>query len=147
MIIAIDGPAGTGKSTIAKMLSEKLNITFLNSGGFYRTLTMAVLDAGIDYRTLLNGNKSCNSVVCNTHCYVFRNIFGRWQRGIGMAWYHAARTGKEILISDCNADYWMCVDALACSSMVCDWCFAAKYEFRTLCDLWFDFEFLACDNS
>ena len=38
MIIAIDGPAGTGKSTIAKMLSEKLNITFLNSGGFYRTL-------------------------------------------------------------------------------------------------------------
>ncbi len=50
MIIAIDGPAGTGKSTIAKMLSEKLNITFLNSGGFYRTLTMAVLDAGIDYK-------------------------------------------------------------------------------------------------
>ena len=50
MIIAIDGPAGTGKSTIAKMLSEKLNITFLNSGGFYRTLTMAVLDAGVDYK-------------------------------------------------------------------------------------------------
>ena len=50
MIIAIDGPAGTGKSTIAKMLSEKLDITFLNSGGFYRTLTMAVLDAGIDYK-------------------------------------------------------------------------------------------------
>ncbi|MCR4948311.1 MAG: (d)CMP kinase [Treponema sp.] len=50
MIIAIDGPAGTGKSTVAKILSEKLNITFLNSGGFYRTLTMAVLDAGIDYK-------------------------------------------------------------------------------------------------
>lgn len=49
MIIAIDGPAGTGKSTIASMLAEKLNITFLNSGGFYRTLTLAVLDAGIDY--------------------------------------------------------------------------------------------------
>ena len=45
MIIAIDGPAGTGKSTIAKMLAEKLDLTFLNSGGFYRTLTMAVLDA------------------------------------------------------------------------------------------------------
>jgi len=29
MIIAIDGPAGTGKSTIASMLAEKLNITFL----------------------------------------------------------------------------------------------------------------------
>ena len=50
MIIAIDGPAGTGKSTIAKMLAEKFDITFLNSGGFYRTLTMAVLDAGVDYK-------------------------------------------------------------------------------------------------
>lgn len=49
MIVAIDGPAGTGKSTIAKMIAEKLNITFLNSGGFYRTLTIAILDAGIDY--------------------------------------------------------------------------------------------------
>lgn len=49
MIIAIDGPAGTGKSTIAKMIAEKLNITFLNSGGFYRTLTIAVLKAKIDF--------------------------------------------------------------------------------------------------
>lgn len=49
MIIAIDGPAGTGKSTIASMIAEKLNITFLNSGGFYRTMTYAVLKAGIDY--------------------------------------------------------------------------------------------------
>ena len=48
MIIAIDGPAGTGKSTIANIIAEKLNITFLNSGGFYRTLTRALLDAGID---------------------------------------------------------------------------------------------------
>lgn len=50
MIVAIDGPAGTGKSTIASMIADKLNITFLNSGGFYRTLTMAVLDSGIDYK-------------------------------------------------------------------------------------------------
>ncbi len=50
MIIAIDGPAGTGKSTIAGILAEKLNITFLNSGGFYRTLTLAVLNEGIDYK-------------------------------------------------------------------------------------------------
>lgn len=49
MIIAIDGPAGTGKSTIASMIAKKLNVTFLNSGGFYRTLTIAILDAGIDY--------------------------------------------------------------------------------------------------
>lgn len=50
MIIAIDGPAGTGKSTIASMLAKKLNITFLNSGGFYRTLTYAILQNGIDYK-------------------------------------------------------------------------------------------------
>ena len=50
MIVAIDGPAGTGKGTIAKIIADKLNITFLNSGGFYRALTIALLDAGIDYK-------------------------------------------------------------------------------------------------
>ncbi|MGL4987586.1 MAG: (d)CMP kinase [Treponemataceae bacterium] len=40
MIIAIDGPAGAGKSTIAKKIAEKLNITFLNSGSFYRGLAL-----------------------------------------------------------------------------------------------------------
>ena len=50
MIIAIDGPAGTGKSTIASIIAEKLNITFLNSGGFYRAFTIAILDGGIDYK-------------------------------------------------------------------------------------------------
>lgn len=49
MIIAIDGPAGTGKSTIASIIAKKMNIAFLNSGGFYRTLAIAILDAGIDY--------------------------------------------------------------------------------------------------
>jgi len=40
MIVAIDGPAGTGKSTIAKIIADKLDITFLNSGGFYRAFTI-----------------------------------------------------------------------------------------------------------
>lgn len=48
MIIAIDGPAGTGKSTIAKLISKKLSIAFLNSGSFYRGITMALLDSKID---------------------------------------------------------------------------------------------------
>ncbi len=42
MIIAIDGPAGTGKSTIASIIAKKLNITYLNSGSFYRALTLAL---------------------------------------------------------------------------------------------------------
>ena len=48
MVIAIDGPAGTGKSTIASLIAKKLGITFLNSGSFYRALTLALLKNGID---------------------------------------------------------------------------------------------------
>ena len=48
MIIAMDGPARTGKSTIASIIAKKLNITYLNSGSFYRALTLALLDAGIN---------------------------------------------------------------------------------------------------
>ena len=48
MIIAIDGPAGTGKSTIASIIAKKLNITYLNSGSFYRALTLALNSTDID---------------------------------------------------------------------------------------------------
>lgn len=48
MIVAIDGPAGTGKSTVAKIIAEKLNITFLNSGAFYRGITLGLLRDKID---------------------------------------------------------------------------------------------------
>ncbi len=48
MVIAIDGPAGTGKSTVAAIIAKKLNITNLNSGSFYRALTLAMLESGID---------------------------------------------------------------------------------------------------
>jgi cytidylate kinase len=48
MVIAIDGPAGTGKSTIANIIAKRLNITYLNSGSFYRALTLALLENGID---------------------------------------------------------------------------------------------------
>ncbi|MBQ0050673.1 MAG: 30S ribosomal protein S1, partial [Treponema sp.] len=45
---AMDGPAGTGKSTIASLIAKKLNITYLNSGSFYRALTMALNDTDIE---------------------------------------------------------------------------------------------------
>ncbi|WP_413083808.1 (d)CMP kinase [Treponema sp.] len=48
MVIAIDGPAGTGKSTIASLIAKKLNVTYLNSGSFYRALTLAALENNID---------------------------------------------------------------------------------------------------
>ena len=48
MVVAIDGPAGTGKSTVAHKVAQELGLTFLNSGSFYRALTLAALDAGIN---------------------------------------------------------------------------------------------------
>lgn len=46
-IIAIDGPAGSGKSTTARMLAKRLGFTYLDTGAFYRALTVKILDAGI----------------------------------------------------------------------------------------------------
>jgi len=47
VIIAIDGPAGAGKSTIAKKVAEKLNFTYLDTGAMYRAFTLLVLKKGI----------------------------------------------------------------------------------------------------
>lgn len=47
MVVAIDGPAGTGKSTVAHAVAEDLGLVYLNSGSFYRALTLALLNAGI----------------------------------------------------------------------------------------------------
>ncbi|MDR3312584.1 MAG: (d)CMP kinase [Spirochaetaceae bacterium] len=47
MVVAIDGPAGSGKSTVAKRIAGELGILFLNSGSFYRGITLAALRAGI----------------------------------------------------------------------------------------------------
>jgi len=48
MVIAIDGPAGSGKSTIAKLLAEKLDFTYINSGNLYRAITLGCLRQKID---------------------------------------------------------------------------------------------------
>lgn len=43
MIITIDGPAGAGKSTVARIVARRLNFSYLDSGAIYRTLTLACL--------------------------------------------------------------------------------------------------------
>ncbi len=48
MIIAIDGPAGAGKSTIARRLARELGLTFLDTGAMYRAVALAALERGID---------------------------------------------------------------------------------------------------
>lgn len=46
MIIAIDGPAGAGKSTVARALAERLSFTYLDSGAMYRSVALASLQSG-----------------------------------------------------------------------------------------------------
>ena len=48
MIIAIDGPAGAGKTTVARLLAKKLNIFYLDTGATYRALTFKALEEKID---------------------------------------------------------------------------------------------------
>ncbi|MEG2417523.1 MAG: (d)CMP kinase, partial [Eubacterium sp.] len=49
MQIAIDGPAGAGKSTIAKMIAKDLGIIYLDTGAMYRAITYGVMEAGIPF--------------------------------------------------------------------------------------------------
>lgn len=49
MIVAIDGPAGSGKSTIAKKTAEQLGFVYIDTGAMYRALTYGYLQAPIDF--------------------------------------------------------------------------------------------------
>lgn len=48
LVVAIDGPAGAGKSTIAAALAERLGLAHVDTGAFYRAATLLVLRAGVD---------------------------------------------------------------------------------------------------
>ncbi|MEB4211068.1 (d)CMP kinase [Mycobacterium sp. 94-17] len=48
IVVAIDGPAGTGKSSVSKGLAQGLQARYLDTGGMYRMVTLAVLRAGVD---------------------------------------------------------------------------------------------------
>lgn len=46
--IAIDGPAGAGKSTVAKLLAKQLNIIYLDTGAMYRAVALKAIEQGVD---------------------------------------------------------------------------------------------------
>jgi CMP/dCMP kinase len=48
MVIAIDGPAGAGKSSVARAVAEELGFTYLDSGAMYRCVALAALEAAVD---------------------------------------------------------------------------------------------------
>lgn len=73
MIITIDGPSGTGKSTIAKLVAEKLGVVYFDTGAMYRALTYGILKHKLDPQ---------NSSALQTYLNHFNFKFERTQEGI-----------------------------------------------------------------
>lgn len=62
-IIAIDGPAGSGKSTVARALASTLGWAFLDTGAMYRAVTCEALDRGID----VNDESAVGALAASVH--------------------------------------------------------------------------------
>ena len=62
MIIAIDGTSGSGKSTVAKLLSEKTGFELLNTGLIYRKITKYCLNRNISYKEIDKINNILNQI-------------------------------------------------------------------------------------
>lgn len=52
MIVAIDGPAGAGKSTIAKIIAQRLGFLYIDTGAMYRALTFKIIQEGIETKDI-----------------------------------------------------------------------------------------------
>lgn len=63
LTIAIDGPAASGKSTVAKIIAKQLGIIYLDTGAMYRAITLACIQQKIN----LNNEKLIQQVVKETH--------------------------------------------------------------------------------
>ncbi len=50
--IAIDGPAGSGKSTVAKILAKKLNLLYVNTGSMFRAYALHIIQKKLDYQNI-----------------------------------------------------------------------------------------------
>ena len=74
MIIAIDGPAASGKSTTAKLVAEKLKITYLDTGAMYRALTLHLLKSNIDFNNVDKVSTILGNLSIEMYDYKGRNI-------------------------------------------------------------------------
>lgn len=74
--IAIDGPAGAGKSTIAKKVAEALSIEYIDTGAMYRALTLKVLELGLNPMStddVIKAMKNTSIDFRNNHIYLDNN--------------------------------------------------------------------------
>ena len=62
MNIAIDGPAGAGKSSIAKLVAKKLNYVYVDTGAMFRTMAYYFLTNGIDTTDENAVNEKCQAI-------------------------------------------------------------------------------------
>lgn len=73
MQIAVDGPAGAGKSSIAKIVAQKLNLEYIDSGAIYRALAKKILDSNIkieDYATIKNALENISIELINGNVFI-----------------------------------------------------------------------------
>lgn len=59
--IAIDGPAGAGKSTIAKIVAKKMNYIYVDTGAMYRAMALYMINQGIDKNDTAQIEKACEN--------------------------------------------------------------------------------------
>jgi len=72
MIVAIDGPAGAGKSTVAKILAKRLGFLYIDTGAMYRALTLKALENNID----ISDEQRINQLALNTSIDLLNNPNG-----------------------------------------------------------------------
>ncbi|MDI6785815.1 MAG: (d)CMP kinase [bacterium] len=63
IVIALDGPAASGKSTIAQIIAQKLNFLYIDSGAMYRAFTWKMMQNNIN----IDNNTELNELINNTH--------------------------------------------------------------------------------
>lgn len=73
LVIAIDGPAGSGKSTVSKKIARKLGVMYIDTGAMYRALTLKAMQLGIG----LEDEVSLVELVCSTKIDLEDSVSGQ----------------------------------------------------------------------